>query len=59
MHDGHGTDMIHGPAWLANESVETLQAVLTPIPPVNSLPDIADKWRAAQELAMDPVYQLK
>lgn len=59
MHDGHGTDMIHGPAWLANESVETLQAVLTPIPPVNPLPDIADKWRAAQELAIDPVYQLK
>lgn len=59
MHHGNGTDMMHGPAWMAKESVETLQAVLTPIPPVNPLPEIVDKWRAAQELVMDPVYQLK
>jgi uncharacterized protein (DUF1800 family) len=59
MHYGHGTDIMHGPAWLANVSVETLQAVLTPIPPVNPPSEIADKWRMAQELAMDPVYQLK
>jgi uncharacterized protein (DUF1800 family) len=59
MHHANGADMMHGPAWMAEESAETLQAVLTPIPPVNPLPDAADRWRVAHELAMDPVYQLK
>lgn len=59
MHHGNGTGMMHGPAWLAEESVETVQAVLTAIPPANPLSETADRWRMARELAMDPAYQLK
>lgn len=59
LHQAHGTARMHGPAWMGEESVDQLQAVLTAIPPVTPLPDTADRWRVAHHLVMDPVYQLK
>jgi uncharacterized protein (DUF1800 family) len=59
IHHGTGTDMMHGPAWIAELGVDQLQTVVTAIPPVNPLPDTDDRWRMAHHLVMDPVYQLK
>lgn len=61
MHPHQGTmiDMAHGPAWITEESLDTVQAVLTAVPPVSPLPDTSDRWRAVHQLVMDPVYQLK
>ncbi len=57
----HHTDMheMHGASWVGEEQPETIQQVLTPIAPVNSLAEMADHWRIAQQLIMDPAYQLK
>lgn len=57
----HHTDMpeMHGAAWVGEEPLETIQQVLTPIPPVTPIAEVADHWRVAQQLIMDPSYQLK
>jgi len=49
----------HGASWPAEEEPETVQSVLTPVPPVNQTPDAADRWQLVYQLVMDPVYQLK
>lgn len=59
MHHHTSMEERHGAPWVGEENLETLQAVLTPIPPVNPMVESADHWRATQQLIMDPVYQLK
>ena len=50
---------MHGASWPAEEEAETVQAVLTPVPPVNPMANGADRWQLAFQLVMDPTYQLK
>jgi uncharacterized protein (DUF1800 family) len=59
QHKGATINMAHGPSWMAEEDFETVQAVLTAVPPVTQLEDTSDRWRAVHQLVMDPVYQLK
>ena len=59
QHQGMGTEMAHGPAWMDQESLDTVQAVLTALPPVTHVADTSDRWGAVHQLVMDPVYQLK
>lgn len=59
MHHHANMDEQHGAPWVGEESLETIQAVLTPIPPVTPIAEAADHWAVAQQLIMDPVYQLK
>ena len=61
MHQHHvmGEAMTHGPAWMAESSFDTVQAVLVALPPVTPVLDTADRWSAIRQLVMDPIYQLK
>jgi uncharacterized protein (DUF1800 family) len=59
MHHHAGMDERHGASWPAEEEPETVQSVLTPVPPVNQIADGADRWQLVYQLVMDPVYQLK
>jgi len=56
---GAGISMAHGLAWVAQDSLDRVQAVLTALPPVTPIRDVSDRWQAVQQLVMDPVYQLK
>jgi len=44
MHHHAGMDEMHGVSWLSEEEVETVQSVLTPVPPVNQIANGADRW---------------
>ncbi|MDQ1291673.1 MAG: hypothetical protein QG615_1482 [Nitrospirota bacterium] len=59
MHAHAGMGERHGAAWIAEEGAETVQAVLTPVPPVSPIPTGEDRWQMAFHLVMDPTYQLK
>lgn len=60
MHHQAGMNERHGASWPAEEEPETVQSVLTLVPPVkNQIPDGADRWQLVYQLVMDPVYQLK
>ncbi|MBU6483057.1 MAG: DUF1800 family protein [Nitrospirae bacterium] len=59
LHQTANMNEMHGASWLAEEEAETVQAVLTPVPPVNPMANGADRWQLAFQLVMDPTYQLK
>jgi uncharacterized protein (DUF1800 family) len=59
MHTHSTMSGIHGAAWIAEEDAEKVQAVLTPVPPVNPIPTEGDRWQTVVHLVMDPTYQLK
>lgn len=59
QHAVMGGAMTHGPAWMAESSFDTVQAVLVALTPVTPVSDTSDRWSAIQQLVMDPVYQLK
>lgn len=59
QHQRAGMSMVHGPAWVAQESPDRVQAALTALPPVTPVADASDRWHTVQQLVMDPVYQLK
>lgn len=59
MHSHAGRGERHGAPWVMEEEAEVVQAVLTPVPPVNPVPAGADRWQMVQHLVMDPTYQLK
>lgn len=58
-HHPSGMDETHGASWVREEELETIQSVLTPVPPVHPLAAGVDRWRAVSQLVLDPAYQLK
>ena len=63
---GHGSSegvgrMSHaqGTSWLAEESIDIVQATLLPLAPVQPLDPGEDRIQAVRQLVLDPVYQLK
>ena len=59
LHQSAAMDEMHGASWLAEEEPEMVQAVLTPVFPVNPVANEADRRQLAAQLVMDPTYQLK
>lgn len=59
MHAHGGMNDRHGPQWVMDEEVGVIQAVLTPVPPVQQFPAIDHHGQWAHHMMMDPTYQLK
>ena len=59
LHPQAGMDKMHGTPWVMEEELETIQSVLTPVPPVHPLSAGVDRWQAVSQLVLDPTYQLK